>query len=307
MVLLDKNYTTAISTYELLSKFEEEKKLKSVIQKGIYLIFVLSQSYPVENAADFFSDSNFAMMEAHHEFKSSYEITKFGFFKQGLMSLRSGLDLGVLSTYWSIVGKNDRTFKNWLRAREKTPFSNAMKKTLLTNPNIYIFNERYCIKDLFDKLGFLHNYVHTQGKPHSTYGEFKKMIVGEEHNDTLFEKWCQAFQCCVQLIVILHLLRFPIASLKYDFVKKFGSYNKSPFCGGLFGDFQEDLIRFIGQEKLNFIQDIAHKDDETVGLLEWLDSHPDLSQEEIDMIIAEEQREWEEQEKMLRQMKLKTE
>ena len=102
-------------------------------------------------------------------------------------------------------------------------------------------------------------------------------------------------------------MRFPIASLNYDFIEKFGNCNKSPFCGGLFGDFQEDLIRFLGQEKLNFIQRIARDDDETVGLLEWLDSHPDLSQEEMDTIVAKEQREWEEQEKMSIQMNLKTE
>ncbi|MES1024676.1 hypothetical protein ABN584_17430 [Gloeocapsa sp. BRSZ] len=104
------------------------------------------------------------------------------------------------------------------------------------------------------------------------------------------------------MIVILHLLRFPIVSLNYDFIRKFGSYNKSPLCGGLFGNFQDNLMMFLEQEKLNFIQEIARNDSETVGLLEWLDSHPDLSQEEIDMIVAEEQREWEEQEKIARQI-----
>jgi len=307
MVLFDKNYTTAISTYESLSKFEEEEKLRSSIIEGINLIFVFSQSYPAEDAADFFGGSNFSMIEAYHEFKSSYAITKFGFFKQGLMSLRSGLELGVLSTYWSVVGKDDRTFKNWLRAREKTPFSKAIQAKLLTNKNISIFNERYPIKDFFDKLGVLHNYVHTKGVSHSTFGEFQKLLFGQESNKTLFERWCQAFHECVQLIVILHLLRFPIASLNYDFIKKFGSYNKSPFCGGLFGDFQEDLIRFVGEEKLLFAQEIARDDDETVELMEWLDSHPDLSQEEIDSIVVEEQREWEDQKKLAEQMKLKTE
>jgi len=306
MVFLDKNYSTAIVTYESLSIFEEEEKLQSLIKEDIYLIFVLSQSYPVENTTDFFNGSNFAMTEAHHEFKSSYEITKFGFFKQGLMSLRSGLDLGILSTYWSIVG-NNATFKDWLRAREKTPFSKVIQKNLLTNPNINIFNERYSINDFLDKLGVLHDYVHTKGVPYSTFGEFQKLARSQESNETLFERWCQLFQECVQLIVILHLLKFPIASLNYDFIKKFGSYNNSPFCGGLFGDFQENFIRLIGQEKLDFIQKIAREDDETVGLLEWLNSHLDLSQEEIDMIVTEEHKEWEEQENMAKQIKLKTE
>lgn len=261
MVLLDKNYETATSTYKFLSQFEEKENLKSSVDAGIYLIFVLSQSYPVEGVADFFGGSNFAMTEAHHEFKSSYQITKFGFFKQGLVSLRSGLELGVLSTYWSVVGKDDRTFKNWLRAREKTPFSNAIQCKLLTNQNINIFNTRYPIKEFFDSLGILHNYVHTKGVPYSTFGEFQKLTFEQESNETLFRRWCQTFQECIQLIVILHLLKFPIASLKYDFIKKFGSYNKSPFCGGLFGDFQSDLVSLLGQEKLSFIQEIARNDD----------------------------------------------
>ena len=287
MVLINKNYTTAISTYESLSTFEEEKNLKSLIEKGIDLIFALSQSYPAENAAVFLSGSNFAMTEAYHELESSYEITKFGFFKQGLMSLRAGSELGVLSTYWSIVGREDITFNNWLRAKEKTPFSKEIKKKLLSNSNIYTFNERYPIEDYFDKLGILHNYVHTNGVRYSKFGERKEMRRPFLNKGTLFARWYQFFQECVQLIVILHLLRFPIASLNYDFIKKFGSYNNSPFCGGLFGDFQEDLVRFIGEEKLRFIQEIARNDNEAVGLLEWLDSHPDLSQGEIDMIVAE--------------------
>lgn len=307
MVLLDKNYETATSTYEFLSRFEEEENLKSSIEANIYLIFVISQSYPVEDVADFFGGSNFAMVEAHHELKSSYQITKFGFFKQGLVSLRSSLELGVLSTYWSIGGKDERTFKDWLRAREKTPFSNTIQNKLLINQNIDTFNTRYPIKKFFDSLGGLHNYVHTRGVPFSTFGEFQKLIFGQESSETLFRRWYQAFQECIQLIIILHLLRFPIASLNYDFIKKFGSYNKSPFCGGLFGDFQDDLIRLLGQEKLSFIQEIAYNDDETVGLLEWLDSHPDLSQEEIDLIVAEEQREWEEQEQITKQINSKSE
>ncbi|MES1024677.1 hypothetical protein ABN584_17435 [Gloeocapsa sp. BRSZ] len=99
MVLLDKKYSTATATYKALLQFEEEEKVKELIKAGIHLIFELFQSYPCENVADFFSGSNFAIMEAYHELKSSYERTKFGFFKQGLMSLRSGLELGVLSTY----------------------------------------------------------------------------------------------------------------------------------------------------------------------------------------------------------------
>ena len=292
--MLDKNYGTATSTHKSLSQFEEEENLKSSIEASIYLIFVLSQSYPVEGVASFFDGSNFAMTEAYYEFKSSYQITKFGFFKQGLMSLRSGLELGVLSTYWSVVGKDDRTFKNWIRAREKTPFSNGIQRKLLTNQNINIFNTRYPIKEFFDSLGILHNYIHTKGVRYSTFGEFQKLISKQESSETLFGRWYQAFQECIQLIVILHLLKFPIASLEYDFIKKFGSYSRSPFCGGLFGSFQGNLVGLLGQEKLSFIQEIARSDNETVELLNWLDSHPDLSQEEIDLIVTEEQREWEE-------------
>ncbi|HEY9818637.1 MAG TPA: hypothetical protein V6D20_22940, partial [Candidatus Obscuribacterales bacterium] len=130
MVLADKNYKAATSTYEFLSQFEEQENLKNSIEAGLYLIFALSQSYPIERVADFLNGSNFSIMEAYHELKSSYQITKFGFFKQGLTSLRSGLELGFLSTYWSIIGTNDKIFKDWLWAEEKTPFTEKVFKTL---------------------------------------------------------------------------------------------------------------------------------------------------------------------------------
>ncbi len=281
---------TEVSIFNSLSNFEEGRELKSLIHRGINLIFIFSMSYPCEGVADFFSGSNFAMMEAHHELQASYRITKFGFFKQGLMSLRSCWELGLLSTYWAIVGKDERAFKSWLRGREKTPSLKEIQRELLNNLNICAFNQKQPITEFFDKLKRLHDYVHTKGIHYSTFGQSHRMIWGKESNESLFEKWCQFFQECIQTITILHLLRFPIASLNYDFIKKFGSYDKAPFCGGLFGDYQEDFIRFLGKEKLGFIQKIARNDDETVALLEWLDSHPDLSQEEIDMIFAQQEK-----------------
>lgn len=309
MTILGKNYKNALQTYELLSQYEKDQSLINPVGQGLEIIFVLSQSYPVEDLSDFFDGSNFSMTEAHHEFEASYEITKLGFFKQGLMSLRTGFEIGVLSTYWSVIGKGDRTFSNWLKAREKTPFSRDIQKKLLTNKNIGTFDKKYPIKSFFKDLEVLHNYVHTKGVPYSNFGELQKLMRKEESSETLFDRWLEIFKRCLQLVVILHLLRFPIASLNYNFVKKFGTTNKSPFCGGLFGDYQEHLTYFVGEDKLNFIQEIANHDEKTIGLLQWLNSHPDLSPEEIDRIVseeqAEEQKEREKYEEVLRQRNLR--
>lgn len=289
---MHKYYATTISTYEELSKFEEEKQLRPFIVDGIYLIFELSQSYPAEHVGDFFNHSNFAMTEAYHEFSSSYEITKFGFFKQGLMSLRTGWELGVLSTYWAIVGKDDEIFKSWLRGNEFTPRPRKILNKLLSNPNISAFNKKFPLSDYIENLQMLHKYVHTRGIPYSDFMESRYRIEGKNSSEAMFEKWYTAFEDCIQLVTILHLLRFPIAAIHYDFIKKFGTYGRSPFCGALFGRSQDDLVRFIGREELSLIQDIAHNDDETAEILNWLDNHPDLSQDEIDIIRAEEERQW---------------
>lgn len=280
------DFNLAVSTYQKNHQISSENGMSEEVHSHINFIFSLSQSYPAEIVSDFFNHSNFALTEAYEELNTSYELTKFGFYKQGLTSLRSVFELGILSTYWSIIGNEDRTFKEWVKAREKTPFAKEIKKKLLSNTNIQKFNMVYAIEDFYTDVEGLHNYVHTRGIKHSKTGQkYKK-------DKDLFQNWFNYLQIVIKTITVLHLLRFPIASVNYDFLKKFGTYDKTPFCGGLFGDYQEYLIKLIGQDMFLLIKKIANEDNELNELLKWLNNFPDLSEDKKLEIIVKEQKEW---------------
>lgn len=283
---MEKRESSFLEIYRENCEALKNNKRDNEIDTHINFLFILSQSYPVENVSEFFNHSNFALTEAYEELKSSFELTKLGFYKQGLTSLRSVFELGILSTYWSIIGNEDKTFKEWIKAREKTPFSKDIKKKLLSNNNINKFNSKYSIDDIFNNLEGLHNYVHTKGINHSMTGQkFKK-------NEDLLTNWILHLKIVIQTITIYHLLRFPIATVNYDFLKKFGSYYKTPFCGGLFGDYQDYLVNLIGEEKYKEIKKIANEDDDLAEIINWLDSHPDLTIEQQQKNFIEEQTEW---------------
>jgi len=121
MRIIKKSYTQTLEHYRSISEFEKENHLTSGIEDGLSSIFLLSQNFPLKDVADFFSGENFSLTESFEELEASYELIKFGFYKQAMISLRVGLDIGLFSIYWSIIGKESEDFKKWLFSKKIHP------------------------------------------------------------------------------------------------------------------------------------------------------------------------------------------
>src|SRR2546429_8205913 len=90
---------------------------------------------------NFWSGNLFPYTEAEYELNSSIYFATRGFYKQALNSLRSVLELGLLSVYWDIEDKSHIAIQDWLQSKEDTPFRNKIQKRLLQNTNIKRFDD----------------------------------------------------------------------------------------------------------------------------------------------------------------------
>ena len=69
----------------------------------------------------FWSGHFFPMTECWEELQVSLNLCHFGFYKQAMCSLRSALELGLLSVYWNINDDGHISIKDWLKSEEDTP------------------------------------------------------------------------------------------------------------------------------------------------------------------------------------------
>ncbi|MCK5723869.1 MAG: hypothetical protein KAI84_15145 [Gammaproteobacteria bacterium] len=293
MRIIKKSYEKTIENYQLISEFEQKYHLKSEIEKGLCSIFLISQNLPLKDVADFFSGENFSLMESFEELETSYELVKFGFYKQSMISLRVAFDIGLLSIYWSIVGKESEEFKKWVSSEKDTPYKNKQFwKIYKSNDKINAFNKKYgLIQEIKDLR--LSDFVHTKGILFSNFGEFQRKIQGQDKFES-FKKWLGKFKKIVKILEVLHLLKFPTLNLIYstDFlISKFGTFDSIPQFGGGHGDEMDCVFSFIPEEQKQFIKILSNKDNEVKEVIDWLDKLPDLTDEEIkNIILVEEKR-----------------
>ncbi len=293
MRVIKKSYSQTTKHYEQISEFEEENKLKSDIESGLSSIFLISQNFPARDVPDFFSGEGFSIAESFEELEISYELMKYGFYKQAMISLRIGFEVGLLSIYWSIIGKESAKFKKWLSSELDTPYKNKdFWSTLKKNQNIAEFDKKYGLIQEIKDLGFLSDFVHTKGIWHSNFGEIQRTIKGQDKFEN-FKIWIQKFKQIVKILEILHLLKFPTMCLRYstDFLlSKFGVFSKIPQFGGGFGDEMEAIFSFIPVEQKQFIEELSKNDKEVKHIMNWFSSLPNLSENEINDAIIEEQK-----------------
>jgi len=280
-------FESATYQYKKNHQMAIETGIEDEVNSHIHFVFVLSQSYPLEYGSKLLGFPNFSMTEAYEEVRNGYQLVKFGFFKNAFKSLRSTFEMGILSSYWAVIGNEESSYMDWLKAITDTPFfGKIIKPKLMGYQNIMKFNALFPIDELFKPVSDLHNFVHTKGLKHSTFNQIVKS------NEKVISSWVNYMKLVIKGITTLHLLKFPMASIHYDYLKKFGTYSNTPLSGGLFGNYQDYLINLLGEEELKAIQKIAHEDPNVIEHLNWLDSLPDLSEDEIRNIKNEEQNKW---------------
>lgn len=241
-----------------------------------------------ETVENFWSGHVFPLTEAEYELESSVQLCKLGFYKQAMASLRTMLELGILSVYWDIEDRSHIDIQNWLRSVEATPFKKEIFNKLKRNINIRKFDEE---TGFFNQINSLYkelsDYTHTKGAHYSSRKLNPVSNISKFNNKTFLE-WLSVTKNVIRTIVALHLLKYSVALQYTPMDEKFGLNGP---MGGFLNPFQADRIRGVfDKDTLAVLQKISDDDPEAISLAEWVNSKADIKDEEFKQQIEEHDR-----------------
>jgi len=294
----------SIEVYKTSTTYIEQGKYAKKIEQLAWTYHSVGDVIP-HTEESMFSGHFFPWSESWNELQISFDLCLFGLYKQAMVSVRSGLELGLLSVYWNLQDDGHIIIRQWLKSQKETPRLNDIWKRLEAHNNFRVFQAKYDIKSRLLKLNYLHDYAHSKGyKFSNSMGTFKSNF--QTFQERSFEAWFEAFQETIEVLAILHLVKYPIGVIELDYDSKFGI--DKPMFGGLDVNKIERIKDTIGQEAFSSIEDIS-KDDATVqDIIHWVSNLPDMTEEDFEAQIVEfdkgmiEHQGWEswlEQEKML--------
>ena len=273
----------SIEVYKETEKyFETNPEIKKRIEELGWIYHTVGMIIP-QNFDNFWSGHFFPFIDSWEELQVSFTQICMGLYKQAFVSLRSGLELGMLSVYFNINDDGHNAVKDWLNSKEireaDTPRAKAIWKILLSNENIKKFNEKHDIRKIFNELGYLHNYVHTKGAKHSNrMGLFKSNFQTFEAE--LLIKWIKSYADIISLVSTLHLLKYPISVIRFDYSKKFGI--DIPSFGGLEEYNIDKIAKILPENYLSDIELIAKEDPETQETYKEISSFPDMTEKQVE-------------------------
>lgn len=266
--------------------FNANPEIKDKYEKLSWAYQSVGKMIP-QTTENFWSGHFFPYMESWDELQISFNLVQFGLYKQAFVSLRSGLELGMLSVYYNINNEGHKTVQDWLKSKDtweaNTPRSNKIWKILNSNDNISEFNKKFRLQDDFNNLSFLHNYVHTKGYKYSNHLGLIKSNHQTYEQKILIE-WLNAYEKVIVLVITLHMLKYPISIIEFDWGKKIGIDNPFPVLNS---SEIERIKELIPENYFTEIKSIADKDNETQNLLNHIIEIPDMTEDEKEFQIIE--------------------
>ncbi|WP_420320347.1 hypothetical protein [Flagellimonas sp.] len=273
----------SIEVHKKTSEYLSEKsEIKNKIAELGWFYHIIGMTIP-QNWDNIFSGHIFPFKESWEELQVSFNLICFGLYKQAFVSLRSALELGMLSVYYNINDEGHIMVRDWLSSKDSneanTPRANAIWRVLLSNENIKNFNDEHNLRERFNELGFLHNYAHTKGNKYSNQlGRLKSNFQTFEADQ--IDSWLKTYEKIASIVCTLHLLKYPIAVIRYDYSQKFGI--DIPSFGGL-EEFNIDKIgKILPENYLKSIEKIAENDIPTQETINEIKSFPDKTEEEVE-------------------------
>ncbi|SRR6266516_138307 len=258
--------------------FEDNPEYAQIIESYVLVFHCISDLIPA-TVDNFWSGNLFPYTEAEYELHSSIYFATRGFYKHALNSLRSVLELGLLSVYWDVEDKSHIEIQEWLQSKEDTPFRRQIQSRLLANKNIKRFDEEgglfLQLDDIYKKLS---SFTHTKGARYSS----RALTISNVNtfNEKSLKYWLQSLQKVIRLVMILHILKYPVAYQYTPIDEKFGLNGP---VGGFLNPQQVQRVKEIFDEKTNtLLQKISDADPEAIELAHWVHSFPDITEEEFE-------------------------
>ena len=181
--------------------FEDNPEYAQIIESYVLVFHSVMDLIPA-TVDNFWSGNLFPYTEAEYELHSSVYFATRGFYKHALNSLRSVLELGLLSVYWDIEDKSHIAIQDWLKSKKDTPYRPKIKSRLLENRNIKRFDDEggffTQLDDIYKKLS---NFTHTKGARYSS--EALSISNFNTFNEKSLKYWVQSLQKVVRLVMMV--------------------------------------------------------------------------------------------------------
>lgn len=278
--------------FEVLSQsknyLQENQKFAKSLNDYMWVARSLTDLVP-ETLDKFGSGHIFPLVELEYELESSVSFCRMGFYKQAIIALRNVLELGMLSVYWDIDDKSHVDIQSWLGADEPTPFKREIYGQLRRHPNIKMFDDKInlfkVIKNLY---GVLCNYSHTKGRVFSGCGLNQSNV--NQFNEESLRTWADLFNQVVQVVVALHVLKYPVGLQFTPIDEKFGL--NGPVGGFLEPGQAAKLRNIFSKDWADALQAISDEDPQAKKIAAWVEEMPDITDEEFQEQIEEQDKYW---------------
>ena len=226
----------------------------------------------------------FPWKESWEDLQISCDLCLFGLYKQAMVSLRSALEVGLLSVYWNLNDDGHQAVQEWLRSNEDTPRGGAIWAKLCQHRNFQDFGKEHDLRSRILSLGYLHDYAHTKGHRFSNdFGLLKSNF--QTFEEKAFRKWFKGFREVMEVLSICHLVKYPLGTVRFSYFTKFGI--DTPMFGGLDGDQVDRLAEVAGPQVFETIAKIGRSDPYVKAILDWLDGLPDMTEEDVERQIVD--------------------
>jgi hypothetical protein len=226
----------------------------------------------------------FPFAEAETELNTAVLLAERGFYRHAMVALRSVLELGLLSAYWDRTDHAEVEIQNWLHSVAPTPRAAEILKGLRTIPAVRAFEQAVDLGGLLREIyNELSDFVHTRGYRFSGQHLNRANVV--QFNEAAFRHWTKCLRSVVRLVVIVHLLKYPVGLQHTPLMTKFGL--NEPAGGFLNPSQAKRLCKTLEPEHVRVLQRISDADESAVALARQIQEMPDISDEEFDQQVLD--------------------
>ena len=247
-------------------------------------------------------NANFPALEANYQFDFAIKHAMTASYKASFDALRSTLEMATLSVYfamekhvvdeidWFTLPPEDiaAAFEKdakWFKSEAITPFYSRMLKTLASHPRFADFDTKH---QWFDKLK---EFYHTL----SDYTHIKGYRMGTQHlnnvnihirsscavnvNLTSFDLFIDFLIEMVGHIGVMFSLYNPVLLAELPILEKFGMNEPIGFVYNGQSSMANQIIPNLYKD---YFKQLLQTDEEVIGVTKWVNSMPDLTNEDLD-------------------------
>lgn len=249
------------------------KRLEGIRHFGLTTLFDgVPSSFDILKKVGFFP---FAEAGMDLEYAISHALC--GANKSAYFNLRSFLELGFTGLYFISEAATETEGKEWVAGVSFTPFFNRSLKRLLlcseyaaAEPHI---GYSHLLRDTYNSIS---DRTHTRGTSHG-HLELNRSNRPQFIEKSFLEFIEMAERCCEALAITLSI-QHPIVLIPLPMDEKFGL---NPPLSGFLQEYDVNSLKsFISPPRLQWLEAFAASDSDTQGLREWVESQPDLTEEQ---------------------------